>query len=185
MKKTVTLNLCAVLIALSAHGAQAGGYQNAVLTNSSSDYCREYTKDVVIGGRMQQSYGTACMQPDRSWEIQNQDQADKGEVIPVDSFYYSYNSPAPVYSPPPTYYAPGYYVPPQVYYPPVVRPAPSISLGFIFSDHDRGGRHGGWRGHNRGWDRGGWDRGGWRDHGGGRGHGRGHGHGGHGHGGWR
>lgn len=33
-------------------------------------YCREYTQTVWIGGQPQQSYGTACRQPDGSWEVQ-------------------------------------------------------------------------------------------------------------------
>ncbi len=32
-------------------------------------YCREYTSDVVIGGRRERSYGTACRQPDGSWKV--------------------------------------------------------------------------------------------------------------------
>jgi surface antigen len=31
-------------------------------------YCREYTTTVRIDGRPQQAYGTACRQPDGSWE---------------------------------------------------------------------------------------------------------------------
>lgn len=31
-------------------------------------YCREYVTEVVIDGRAQQAYGTACRQPDGSWE---------------------------------------------------------------------------------------------------------------------
>ena len=31
-------------------------------------YCREYVTEVVIGGRSEQAYGTACRQPDGSWE---------------------------------------------------------------------------------------------------------------------
>lgn len=34
-------------------------------------YCREYTQQVIVGGYVQQSYGTACMQPDGSWRIVN------------------------------------------------------------------------------------------------------------------
>ncbi len=34
-------------------------------------YCREYRESAVIGGRAQQVYGTACRQPDGSWQIQN------------------------------------------------------------------------------------------------------------------
>jgi surface antigen len=33
--------------------------------------CREYTMDAVIGGQVEQIYGTACRQPDGSWEVQN------------------------------------------------------------------------------------------------------------------
>lgn len=32
-------------------------------------YCREYTQQVRVGGNIQQSYGTACLQPDGAWEI--------------------------------------------------------------------------------------------------------------------
>jgi surface antigen len=34
-------------------------------------YCREYQATAHIGGRTQQTYGTACRQPDGSWEILN------------------------------------------------------------------------------------------------------------------
>lgn len=37
--------------------------------NASGQYCREYTQTVTIGGRPQQSYGTACRQPDGSWRV--------------------------------------------------------------------------------------------------------------------
>jgi surface antigen len=32
-------------------------------------YCREYTATAVIAGHRQQTYGTACRQPDGSWQI--------------------------------------------------------------------------------------------------------------------
>jgi surface antigen len=32
--------------------------------------CREFSQTVVIGGRSEESYGTACRQPDGSWRIQ-------------------------------------------------------------------------------------------------------------------
>jgi surface antigen len=34
-------------------------------------YCREYTATAVVGGRRQQTYGTACRQPDGQWQIVN------------------------------------------------------------------------------------------------------------------
>lgn len=33
--------------------------------------CREYSMDTVIGGRAQKVYGTACRQPDGSWQARN------------------------------------------------------------------------------------------------------------------
>jgi surface antigen len=33
--------------------------------------CREYTIDAMIGGRMEKVYGTACRQPDGSWQVTN------------------------------------------------------------------------------------------------------------------
>lgn len=36
----------------------------------SGQYCREYQQTVTVGGRQQQGYGTACRQPDGSWQLQ-------------------------------------------------------------------------------------------------------------------
>ncbi len=38
---------------------------------SGNSYCREYTQTVNIGGRAERAYGTACRQPDGSWQLQN------------------------------------------------------------------------------------------------------------------
>lgn len=37
---------------------------------SGGQYCREYQQEITIGGEKQQSYGTACRQPDGSWKIE-------------------------------------------------------------------------------------------------------------------
>ncbi|AIL65530.1 Surface antigen LipA protein [Rickettsiales bacterium Ac37b] len=34
-------------------------------------YCREYNQTVNIGGQVHKAYGTACRQPDGSWQIIN------------------------------------------------------------------------------------------------------------------
>ena len=34
-------------------------------------YCREYTQEILVGGEKHESYGTACRQPDGTWQIQN------------------------------------------------------------------------------------------------------------------
>jgi surface antigen len=36
----------------------------------SGQYCREYQQEITIGGEPHQSYGTACRQPDGSWQTQ-------------------------------------------------------------------------------------------------------------------
>lgn len=38
-------------------------------TSSSGRYCREFRQAVSIGGKVEESYGTACRQPDGAWEI--------------------------------------------------------------------------------------------------------------------
>lgn len=38
---------------------------------ASGQYCREYKQTITIGGEPQQSYGTACRQPDGTWKIQS------------------------------------------------------------------------------------------------------------------
>ena len=37
--------------------------------SSSGRYCREYQQTITVGGKQQSGYGTACQQPDGSWEI--------------------------------------------------------------------------------------------------------------------
>lgn len=32
-------------------------------------YCREFQQTVTIGGATEQAYGTACLQPDGTWEV--------------------------------------------------------------------------------------------------------------------
>ena len=46
-------------------------YQTQPSLTNDGRYCREYTKQVLVGGRMQESYGSACMQPDGAWEIES------------------------------------------------------------------------------------------------------------------
>ena len=38
-------------------------------TSTSGRYCREFQQQVTIGGKTESAYGTACQQPDGTWEI--------------------------------------------------------------------------------------------------------------------
>jgi surface antigen len=49
------------------------GYYGTVVPGQAyyngPSYCREYTHTVYISGRPQKAYGTACRQPDGTWQI--------------------------------------------------------------------------------------------------------------------
>lgn len=46
-----------------------GGYVGES-SAASEGYCREYTQQVRMNGRVEEIYGTACLQPDGSWRIE-------------------------------------------------------------------------------------------------------------------
>jgi len=52
---------------------QTGGHYQVVpeepYQTRDGRYCREYQTTVTIGGQQQEAYGTACRQPDGSWQI--------------------------------------------------------------------------------------------------------------------
>ncbi len=39
--------------------------------NERDQYCREFQQTIVVGGKKQEAYGTACRQPDGQWKIVN------------------------------------------------------------------------------------------------------------------
>jgi surface antigen len=52
---------------------QTGHYGTVVplhtYTSLEGSYCREYQQTIFVGGEAQHAYGTACRQPDGSWQI--------------------------------------------------------------------------------------------------------------------
>lgn len=36
---------------------------------AQGQYCREFTQTIIVGGKEETGYGTACRQPDGSWKI--------------------------------------------------------------------------------------------------------------------
>ena len=58
---------------ISWNNQQTGNYGSVTPTNTYEPepgrYCREFLQQVSIGGKLQDAYGTACRQPDGSWEI--------------------------------------------------------------------------------------------------------------------
>lgn len=37
--------------------------------NDEGQYCREFTQEIIVGGKKQTGYGKACRQPDGTWKI--------------------------------------------------------------------------------------------------------------------
>lgn len=37
--------------------------------DTAGRYCREYQRSVIVAGRQEQAWGTACLQPDGDWQI--------------------------------------------------------------------------------------------------------------------
>lgn len=52
---------------------QSGNYGTVTPSNyyqtASGQYCREYTQTITVGGQTQEGHGTACRQPDGTWQI--------------------------------------------------------------------------------------------------------------------
>lgn len=40
-------------------------------TSTSGRYCREYSQTINVGGRSEKAFGTACKNPDGTWQIVN------------------------------------------------------------------------------------------------------------------
>jgi surface antigen len=75
--------------------------------------CREFITTIIIDGREEQGYGTACRQPDGAWQIVAGEQQIAVASPP----------PAVFYTPPPQYYyyPSGFYAPYNIY----------LSFGFV------------------------------------------------------
>lgn len=112
--------------------------------------CREFQQTIVIGGREEQGYGTACRQPDGSWQIVSGQSAAPSTTVQQQSTVYVREVPTRYYS---TYYTPyatpyypyGYYDPWGYAYPYWYPFNLSLSLGYFYSDgkYYRGHSHGG------------------------------------------
>lgn len=156
--KTKTLGAAALVLAALGFAPEAKAYDQS--------YCREYTRTVYVGGRSQDAFGTACLQPDGDWVIVGEGLGN--DLAYADNVSYVIRDNRRVVTPTRVvYYDRSYYR------------SPRVSPLFIWYNDGRYYRNGHyykykkWNRHdNRRWDR--HDR---HDHHHGRGHGRGHGHG--------
>lgn len=117
-------------------------YQSAV-----GQPCREYQQTIIIGGREERGYGTACRQPDGTWRTVA---TQRAAAAPVErrttvyvreaprSYYYPYY-PYGYY--PYRYYPYGYYAPWGYGYPYWYPFNFSLNLGFLFHSGHHHGRH--------------------------------------------
>ena len=87
-------------------GNSGGVTPTRTFTNDQGEPCREFISTIIIGGQQQQGYGTACRQPDGSWQIVSDDSSADQAPPPAETTDY-------INRPPPAYY--GY--PSDFYYP--------------------------------------------------------------------
>lgn len=66
--------------------------------NAQGQPCREFITTITIGGRQEQGYGTACRQPDGSWQIVPDDQAEAAAPPPPPTKVYVHPPPAEYYA---------------------------------------------------------------------------------------
>jgi len=118
--------------------------------NAGGQPCREFTQTITVAGEKQQGYGTACRQPDGSWQIVNDESVAASSVQVQQQVVYV--SDAPVrrvyYDPYPYAYRPYYPYGYEPYYFPFNL---ALSFGYIYTSGYGGGRHWGHggRGHGR------------------------------------
>ena len=156
--RNTVMGLALSVAAMAGFSGDAQAYGN--------DYCREYTRTVYIGGRTQDAYGTACLQPDGSWMIVGEGlgndipaNVSNVEYVIRDNDRYVRPNRVVYYDTRPTYYRP--------------RPAPVFIWSHNSNRYYKHGHYvnyGKWDRHDGRWDR--HDRHGRDDH---RGRGRGHG----------
>jgi len=54
----------------SGHSGSSSPTQTSVAASGGTP-CREFVTEIMVGGKAQQGYGTACRQADGSWKIMN------------------------------------------------------------------------------------------------------------------
>ena len=72
-------------IRLASAGVFATLLVMASNTARAEEYCREFTKDIAVGGKQQEGYGKACWREDGSWEIKAKNQHNASFSAPYKS----------------------------------------------------------------------------------------------------
>jgi surface antigen len=86
--------------------------------NEQGQPCREFVSTIIIGGQEQQGYGTACRQPDGSWQIVSTESSAAQTPPPAGQTNIYVNNPPLAY----------YYYPSDFYYPYRIY----LSFGFLY-----------------------------------------------------
>lgn len=117
--------ISATLLTISTAGSALAQVPMVVYASPSEPYCREYTQTIKIGKAVQKAYGTACRQPDGSWQLMPSGGRPGTQPAPPINYVVRDES---------------------VYYMP---PYPAFDVQ-IFGNYRRGEKHGGyWHGHHR------------------------------------
>jgi len=72
--------------------------------NAQGQPCREFTTTIIIGDREEQGYGTACRQPDGSWQLVGEADQAAPAVAPRQPSTTPSTGSVAIYEPPPVYY---------------------------------------------------------------------------------
>ncbi|MBL0319183.1 MAG: hypothetical protein IPP74_07830 [Alphaproteobacteria bacterium] len=62
-------------------------FMASTAAKAQESYCREYNQTFTIGGETQHGFGTACLQPDGSWEVMSQHNNPQDVSRPTDITY--------------------------------------------------------------------------------------------------
>jgi surface antigen len=74
--------------------------------NTHGQPCREFISTITIGGREEQGYGTACRQPDGSWQIVSDQWVTAPPPPPAQTNVYLYQPPERYYYYPSAFFSP-------------------------------------------------------------------------------
>lgn len=92
-------------------GNSGGVMPVRTFSNAQGQPCREFVSTIVIGGQEQQGYGTACRQPDGTWQIVSGEPSAAQPPPPQAQTNIYVNNPPPSYY----YYPPDFYSPYRIY----------------------------------------------------------------------
>jgi surface antigen len=106
-------------------GHSGGVVPTRTYSSPGGEPCREFISTIIIAGREEQGYGTACRQPDGTWQVVSDSGGSRVQSAPPPARVYVYTPPERYY-----YYPSGFYDPYNIF----------LSFGLVYrhGHHYRG-----------------------------------------------